>query len=498
MSTCTAVGFLYQFGLTGTYLNNSSLAIISYLMIQYNWSDQRIRVLERCVHGGIFVLALGIAMVCIPLQLYNPAFSTCHIEAYPPGCEQSWTIQNTNETKTTCERGDNAFLYSLGFNIIPLWSCMILAVSVMVLLYRYVKRMESTVRKYECHGSNGSALSGDIVEANQGRPPSVDRSQPEDDSSPGSKSSDIHGRDHDDAASNRRRPSDAFFSSIFVLMNEWMFHKHRNVEQHTTSRAANVGYQVILYSSAFVLTYLPVSVAAILWMGASVYSRPLHFLVNIFLPLQGLLNFVVFARQRPEMKGFLGNTLRQFLFGWCCCTDKHGHNGILHDFCFGFFRGSQTILNGPRVSSSPIPNTEEDGQRVAPMTLSSMNRSRGGLGSEHYEDINDKSNFSSKNDFSHANHRIEYGEFNLDRDVVMDIGEFSFGSDIESCLDSDISQEPRPSISEGGLPNHPNRQRNDADTIDSANPKDRCIEIDSPLRKISGHLEGDNVIPLKQ
>ena len=171
-ATCTTVGFLYQFGLIGTYLSNSSLALVGYLMVHRHkgpkWTERHLTKLERKIRAAIFVIAFGIAIACIPLTLYNPSFSTCHIEAIPNGCQQSWTLSKDGadddviniDDPLLCERGDNAFLYSLAFNILPLWVCIVLSVLMMFQIYRYVRGIELTSRKYrqqnEVKGFSGS------------------------------------------------------------------------------------------------------------------------------------------------------------------------------------------------------------------------------------------------------------------------------------------------------------------------------------------------------
>ena len=326
-ATCEATGFFQQFGLMGTYLSNSSLSLLSYLMVNRNWTDARLQRLEWKVHVGIFLVALVVAAVCIPLQLYNPAFSTCHIEAAPPGCEQSWKDENGS---TTCERGDNAFIYSLAFNVVPLWTCVLCSIWGMVQIYRFVRSTEQHSSKYERQdaevGFSGSLSQIPEIQQRRDKDSDGDDNGGEEKADEGledgdgkgssSKSSPVPSKNSSGNQDSKATVRDIIRQGSSNLASVLTGHgRLPATEKATSGRASKVASQAIWYSSAFIITYLPVTVAAISWLGFSFYSQTLVYVVYTFLPLQGFFNFLVFARQRRNMNSKLGRWMRFGLFG---------------------------------------------------------------------------------------------------------------------------------------------------------------------------------------
>ena len=80
VAMCEASGFFIQLGNIGIPLYNMALAVQYYLVIQYNWkADQVWKSFERYSHAVIIPLALALAIIPLPLDLYNPWYFYCWI-----------------------------------------------------------------------------------------------------------------------------------------------------------------------------------------------------------------------------------------------------------------------------------------------------------------------------------------------------------------------------------------------------------------------------------
>lgn len=71
VGTCTAQGFFLWFGRTVSIFLNCALSVFYLLMVKYNYRDYQLKKLEVWVQGGIWLLALAIAVIPIPLEMYN-------------------------------------------------------------------------------------------------------------------------------------------------------------------------------------------------------------------------------------------------------------------------------------------------------------------------------------------------------------------------------------------------------------------------------------------
>jgi hypothetical protein len=132
ITTCNIQGFLVQFGLMASPLFNISLGFFFFLIVRYNWSDDRLRKLEPWIHACIWTFALAASILPIPLELYNAYDSTC------------WIL--TSATKPG--RGENAPTYALAFTIFPVLTCVILSTVIMGMIYCHVRETEKRSRRY--------------------------------------------------------------------------------------------------------------------------------------------------------------------------------------------------------------------------------------------------------------------------------------------------------------------------------------------------------------
>ena len=135
--TCTFQGFIMQFGWTAGPLFNLTLSLYYLLIIRYNWRQDNLKSLDPWVHGTIWSLALGLAILPIPMNLYNNAWEVCWIESLPRQCG--------GPDGQDCIRGtDKAWIYALTLSsIFPSYLCMFLSVVFMGWIYLSVRHMET-------------------------------------------------------------------------------------------------------------------------------------------------------------------------------------------------------------------------------------------------------------------------------------------------------------------------------------------------------------------
>jgi hypothetical protein len=137
--TCTAAGFFAQLNAPCLGLYNSALALYYLLEIKYRWPTAKIVHVEWVAHIVIWCIGLGTAIAGIFLNLYNPLDGwICYISEYPPGCLDSLR----HDGSTTCERGDNAWIYLLLWFFVPGWFSFVCQVTALTIVYREVLRQE--------------------------------------------------------------------------------------------------------------------------------------------------------------------------------------------------------------------------------------------------------------------------------------------------------------------------------------------------------------------
>lgn len=114
--TCTLQGFFIQLSLAAP-LYNLCLAVHYLLVIKHGWDDVKLARAERLVHPAIIVIAVGIAVAGLPLNIYNDANVWC------------WIADNERMSNP-----DHAHkVYRWVFYYVELWS-IIVVVSVVMLM----------------------------------------------------------------------------------------------------------------------------------------------------------------------------------------------------------------------------------------------------------------------------------------------------------------------------------------------------------------------------
>lgn len=82
IATCEASGLFIYLGSVTIPLYNAALSIQYYLSIRHSWSEKRIaKSFERYAHAFIIIFGLTLAIIPLPLDLYNPWYSYCYITA---------------------------------------------------------------------------------------------------------------------------------------------------------------------------------------------------------------------------------------------------------------------------------------------------------------------------------------------------------------------------------------------------------------------------------
>jgi hypothetical protein len=308
-ATCSATGFFYQLGLAGVVLTNASFAGYCLLIVRYNWSPSRLeRTLEKWVQGTIAVYSLGTAVAGIFLTLYNEAKVLCHIHRYPSDCKESWLGGPQGEGEKACIRGDNGMLYQIALNILPLWSVMIYAIVSMFLIFRFVRHTELKSMQHNMRATRSYEMS--TLSAGDLRATSKD-------------------------ASNRGTMNLSASSMHSTTSREMRLEMNRQMK-----KTALVTSQAKWYAGAFLTTYVPVTISLILWATNVVGPQGIGgLLIDLFaytfLPLQGFMNFLVFARTKDSMHGRVGKQLKTIvdlivgIFSCICVTWRTGETSRL-------------------------------------------------------------------------------------------------------------------------------------------------------------------------
>ena len=272
---CNFQGFFIQFGQMAVPFYNTILALYYFLMIRRGWTDMQLRKTEWMCHGLVLLISLIASVIPLFLKYYNGSWYVCWIEPSPYYCEGE-----------DCERGggDGASWYGLGTTVFN-WCCLFLSIALMGVIFHKVWITENLSKKYATSAAT--------------------------------------------AAPDKTSSSNT---------------TNTNQQQQTTTVAINrakskaVATQALFYTLAFFLTYF-LDFVAITWSFKDPWN--FNYWLDVFaytvaFPMQGFFNFLVFARNRGEMKTPEGRLLRKM----CYCT------------CFGRSCFRTPILPTTTTSSS--------------------------------------------------------------------------------------------------------------------------------------------------
>ena len=243
--TCSAQAFFAQFSLS-TVMYNATLCVYYVLVIVKGWKDEDIVKIEPFFHGHAIAWGLGTGLASLGLTLFNQVGWDCWISAAPLGCQESW---NSPDGTTTCVRGDNGSLYQWAFYYAPLWFVIVLVSGLMYWVYHTVKAQEKAMDKYKVSVTSNSN--------------SIDNG---------------NGDDEKDGSGGkpgrlRRQPSSAQLSN------------YKRIQK-----------QAFFYVGAFFVTWFFPTTFQLVIVISGKFPFSLLFLTALFVPIQGLLNLIVFIR----------------------------------------------------------------------------------------------------------------------------------------------------------------------------------------------------------
>ena len=265
--TCTAQGFFMEFGGIASLLFNASLAVFYLLIVKYSYREHQMQRLEKWVQPGLWGAALIFATIPLPLQMYNNTHLTCWLRSYPIDCHESWFVP-PGETPN-CTRGDNSMLGVVLLFMAPAWICVIVAGTIMVLIFRTIRRIE--LRMESRYGS--SAFLG----------------------------------------TENRNPSSNFFRTQQSFMSD---QQQTVIRRRKKSR--KVAIQGMWYMTGFLLTFFLTTISVIYFLATGKWNRVLDTISYIFMAMQGVWNLMNFSRKR-DMVTREGRLARCLIWETCCC-----------------------------------------------------------------------------------------------------------------------------------------------------------------------------------
>lgn len=136
-TTCTIQGFLVQTSIASP-LYNFILSSYYLLVVKYQWSDMRLKKLEKYMH--IVPISFGVitAVIVLCLDMYNPASWDCWIA---PDI-------NINNEENFDSREGLARILQWTFFLGPLWISMIVSSLFMLSIYLHVRKIEKRTLKW--------------------------------------------------------------------------------------------------------------------------------------------------------------------------------------------------------------------------------------------------------------------------------------------------------------------------------------------------------------
>lgn len=247
---CAVQGFFYQ-SILSTVAYNSGLAIYFLLLVRYKWKEDEIVKVERWIHVFAISIFLISATVLASLKLFNPAYFICFIESVPRDCND----------ENPCVRGIYPNTMRWIFFYGPIWTMIAAVTIIMVLMYSTVLIQEKRMDKFIFRGKNPPRRILQRSMSEIARGPSKGRND-----------------NSEDKISSHQTSSNR---------------KNREMSRQ-------VAVQGMWYLVPFYLTWVfPMLTHAFGSLGVDgVNMSALLYLITIFMPLQGFMNWLVYLRPR--------------------------------------------------------------------------------------------------------------------------------------------------------------------------------------------------------
>jgi hypothetical protein len=351
-TTCSVQGFFTQFSFIAV-MYNFNLSIYYVLVVACQYSKKQIITIEPYMHAIAIVVTMGTAIPMAVLGLYNPAVWDCWIAPKPLGCQETWDA--SFESTPNCERGDNASLYRFIFYYGPLWIIIIAIGILMFILVDYVRSIEKKLQRYNPTTTTATTTTATTTTSQQ---QAREDQQTKNYATTNNNSNNDDGDDDDDAkklqrynpttttttatatttaittsqqqaredqqiknfastnnnSSNNRsnnsnnddddddddaekaNNSSAVGSVIFNNINNLILER-RNREQ--LKRTTEILHQALYYMGAFLFTWIFPTVFQITFLVSNhQVNYELLFMTAFIIPIQGLLNLIVYLRPK--------------------------------------------------------------------------------------------------------------------------------------------------------------------------------------------------------
>ena len=151
-ATCQATAFMRESANRSSVLYSACVAIYFLWVIQYGWREPRLQKAEWWMHLVNNTVGWGIGIAGFPLELYNPFFMACSIQASPIGCTQSYKA--TPEKPANCVRGDNAAIFQFTTWWTIIWGAFLVMTCCLVSVYWHIRSHEQKVRRFSFPSSS--------------------------------------------------------------------------------------------------------------------------------------------------------------------------------------------------------------------------------------------------------------------------------------------------------------------------------------------------------
>ncbi len=321
---CTFQGWLRALGYMASPMFSVALNVFYLLLIRYRWSGSDLSSLEKKVTIGIWAYALVLSIIPIPLEAYNSDWDVCWIVPSPLDC-----------VGDECTRGQIATKLEIFYSFIHIWTCMFVSVILMIMLFRTVKNLEDKSRNHVARGTTQAVVRSTENFCDEstrkvcdnsarygcdtsGRPPleqSEESMRPTDIEQPRDKmASSVRSCPGEHARSKRSR-----VSSLLKRISWHRLSSRFELQKNTYSKSRAVAYQGILFTLAFLSTHLFDMISSILWRTRKMWNFYFDLVAYMIMqPALGILNFLIFSRNRKKMATPEGRVIRKIAFSCAC------------------------------------------------------------------------------------------------------------------------------------------------------------------------------------
>lgn len=282
---CSAQGFFIHFSAIASNIYNAGIVVYFLLKVRYNVSDRNVTKrygYEQAVHWSALILSLIFALIGIGFQVFNPIgfggasnSPLCYIQAFPPGCDFSFVPEE-------CIRGGNASSIIWYIAIGPFMiTTLVLLVSLALVLHTVVQKGRAT-RRFNFKRATGFPTASSIPDSSTIEIPKSS-AQP-----------DANEDDDDNFADDNNLPSNSNTKHTISRSSTG----EKRVKASSMELA--VGKRCLVYGLVFLNTFLWTSISMIIHNQdpPSWNSFPIGCLAFIFMPIQGIFNFMIYISPR--------------------------------------------------------------------------------------------------------------------------------------------------------------------------------------------------------